>query len=147
MLTKLCGPIVGNSNYTILTIILTRTCLMQLGNLWITHIMASSGFIIGFEMHNISHVGWLHDPGICQLHYHVGPLNKMGIFVSYSCIQGELKNLGGAIFPTLYIGIIVHPINIGKKHCHPILFHEQHYNNNNNNIIANTDAIHNTLII
>jgi hypothetical protein len=63
-----------------------------------------------------------HDPQICQLYY-VG----LKIFVHYSYIQAELKNMGGFVLPTLCVGILAHLRNILWNIVHPDIIAWNYY--------------------
>ena len=47
----------------------------------------------------------------------LGPWDEGVRYVYYSYIRVQLEHLGGVVFPSLCIGIMVHPRNICRKHC------------------------------
>ena len=73
-----------------------------------------------------SHVGWFHDPRICQL-YFVGPSKKLGIFIYYSYIQTKLGNLGEVVLLAPSTRIIVHPNIIRRNIVHPNIIPFKYY--------------------
>ena len=91
-----------------MTIVQTHTTDIWLSNITNYHILS---FIT-----LVNHVGGFHDLGICHL-YSVGPSNNLGIFLYYSYIEVEPRNLGGVMLPALCVGVIIHPKNIRMKHC------------------------------